>query len=97
MLPGFGKRLAETREEKGFSQTKLARQVDVSKASISAYERDANMPSAEILYRICIHLNESSDYLLGIKEQKRISVDGLTSTQINIVQAIIEAFKSKNG
>ena len=60
-----GARLKKLREEKEYSQEKLAELLEVSPSAIGMYETDKREPSDEIKIRICELLNCSLDYLLG--------------------------------
>lgn len=63
----FSERLNRQRELLGWSITETAQVLGVSTSYVSnlcrGYEKG---PSAEILIRICIRMNLSADYLLGI-------------------------------
>jgi transcriptional regulator with XRE-family HTH domain len=47
--PPFGKRLAELRKERGFTQTELAGRLEISSKMVDYYERRATNPSLEII------------------------------------------------
>lgn len=63
----FSERLNRQRELLGWGITETAQVLGVSAAYVSnlcrGYEKG---PSAEVLIRICIRMNLSADYLLGI-------------------------------
>lgn len=58
------RRLRETREALGLSQTALARRVGVTQQAIAAYEGGVRRPTGEILVRLSAALGVSSAYLL---------------------------------
>ena len=45
-LPDFGKRLVNLRKSAGFSQTELAKEIEVSQRMISHYESQSEFPPA---------------------------------------------------
>lgn len=45
---------------------------------------------------MCVILDTTSDYLLGLDNIRKISVEGLSQRQIDIMAEIAGAFKSKN-
>lgn len=61
----IGKRISELRKEKSWSQTDLAKAVDVSRDIIGKYERGEHSPSIEIATKLAEALGVSVDYLLG--------------------------------
>ena len=82
----FGTRLKELRKEKKLTQQELADKVDLVKGSISAYEKSLKYPSVEVLIKLCNYFNVSSDYLLGLSDEKEIKKYDLTEEQMNWLQ-----------
>ena len=65
-----GDRIREIREARGWSQNELAYRAQVWAADISAVEcghRDMRAPN---LRRLCLALNVSADYLLGLSDHQ---------------------------
>ena len=60
-----GKRLKELRKELMLSQDKLAKILNVSRTTITEYERGTNIIATPFLYTICKKYHVSADYLLG--------------------------------
>lgn len=77
------------------SQVTLARRLGVSKQSVSNWENDNIQPSIEMLIKIAETLNTSTDYLLGLSQNKSIDVSDLTDVQIAHIQQIIEDIKGR--
>lgn len=61
----IGERIEYARELCNMKQKDLAYAIGVTKATMSKYENNLNIPNAEILCRIAKELNTSADYLLG--------------------------------
>jgi len=61
----IGRKIAELRKEKNWSQTDLAKAVEVSRDIIGKYERGEHSPSIEIATKLAEALEVSVDYLLG--------------------------------
>lgn len=57
--------IADLRENKGWSQTDLANNSDVSRVMIGKYERGEAIPSIEAAKKIADALEVSLDYLVG--------------------------------
>lgn len=92
----FSEIAKELRESKHLTQTQLAERMWVKKSIISAYETDARPPSLDMLIKYAKEFNVSTDYLLGIDSDKTINVSGLTETQINIINILINEFLDEN-
>ncbi len=64
----LGERLKMLRNEKNIGQNKLARDIEVSNASISYWENGKQEPSAQALFKLAQYFDVSADYLLGITD-----------------------------
>ena len=76
-MENFGNRLRAIREKRGLSQRKLVKMIakigvtqDCNSDVIGRYERGDRLPSAYKLHDICIALNVSADYLLGLSDKE---------------------------
>ena len=76
-MENFGKRLREIREKRGLSQRQSVRMIakigvtqDCNSDVIGKYERGERSPSAYKLRDICVALNVSADYLLGLSDKE---------------------------
>lgn len=67
----FAERLRSLRAEKGVGQNLLAKELEISNASISYWETGKQIPSAEAVYKLSVYFGVSSDYLLGIVDEWR--------------------------
>lgn len=90
----FSEIAKELRISKNLTQTQLASRMWVKKSIISAYETDARPPSLDMLIKYSKEFNVSTDFLLGLSDNKSICVDGLTEKQISIINTLIEEFRS---
>lgn len=66
----LGSRIAELRKIKKWSQSQLAKTIEVSREIVGRYERNDAIPSIEVAKRIANTLDVSLDYLVGNAEQK---------------------------
>ena len=64
-MVNIGKRIAELRKEKKWSQSDLAKAVEASRDIVGKYERGEHSPSVEMATKIASALEVSVDYLLG--------------------------------
>lgn len=91
-MNSIGNRIKTTRKNKGLTQQQLAQRLGVTKALISAYENLTRKPSLDILVRLSNILNCSTDYILGVDNEKRISLKGLSENQVKIIENLIKEF-----
>ena len=66
----FAQRLLETRKKNGETQEQLARFLGVGKSQISEIENGNTFTTLEKLVLICEHYKVSSDYLLGLSDDR---------------------------
>lgn len=62
----FGERLKLLRTEKNIGQNLLAKELQLSNASISYWETGKQEPTAEAIFKLANYFNVSADYLLGL-------------------------------
>jgi transcriptional regulator with XRE-family HTH domain len=95
LMVDLGSKLKTLRMNAHLTQLQVAQRIGVSKAMISSYELSTRYPSYEILIKLASLFRVSADYLLGLEKAKTISVDGLNSEQISILNSIIKEFQSR--
>lgn len=61
----IGERIAYLRDIQNLKQKELAEEIGVTAATMSKYENNINIPSADILAKIADALKTSADYLIG--------------------------------
>ena len=90
-------RLRELRQERGWTQGRVAERLGVPPSVISAYENGIRQPSYEVLIKLARLYGVTSDYLLGISgrrtpdSQHLVSLDRLSPTNIALVSQLIRA------
>lgn len=94
----FATRLKLLREEKGFTQSKLAEELGVSRGSISFYENGDRTADIETLYKLSKLFNVSSDYLLGINDESTVEeyFDELNGRKIEINSKALDLYSRIN-
>ena len=68
----FATRLKTLREERGMNQNELANGLGVSRGSISFYENGSRLPDIDVIYRICGFFRVTSDYLIGLTDNREV-------------------------
>lgn len=62
----FSDLLKQARTDKGYTQKKVAELLNLSESGYAHWEQGRTEPSIEMLRKICIALDVSSDYLLNL-------------------------------
>ncbi|MBR6776364.1 MAG: helix-turn-helix transcriptional regulator [Clostridia bacterium] len=91
----LSEKLREVRLSRGMSQVELAKQLGVTKQSVTNWENDNIQPSVDMLVKIAQCLSVSTDYLLELDTKTYIEVTGLTSREISHIQMIINDIKKR--
>lgn len=61
-------RLKESRKAAKLTQKEVATELGITEATYNRYEKGAHSPTPETLRALCLILNVSADYLLGIEK-----------------------------
>ncbi|WP_131077199.1 helix-turn-helix domain-containing protein [Clostridioides difficile] len=72
-MESLGDRIANLRKELDINQKELATKVGITEASLSRYENNLREPKSEIIVRLAKALETSTDYLLGVNDNTKIS------------------------
>ncbi|MEG1989986.1 MAG: helix-turn-helix transcriptional regulator [Clostridia bacterium] len=86
-------RIKQLRERLGISQSQVAKKLQVSRSSVSSWEMGLTMPTSVYLIELAKLFRCSTDYILGVEEGNKLSLNGLTNKQIQTVMQVIECFK----
>ncbi len=85
----LSERIRLLREANGMTQVDLAKDLFVSKQSVSNWENDNILPSVEMLIKIADRFGVTTDYLLGREQAPRLSVDGLPMSMAEHLNTVI--------
>lgn len=69
-----GRRIKQLREEKGLTQEKLSKEINISRDVLGRYETDRTVPTDNLI-RIAQYFKTTTDYLLGLTDSKSIEED----------------------
>lgn len=64
-------RIAMLRQEKGWTQTKMAAEVNRTEATVRAWETGRAKPTADTLIQLTQIFNCSMDFLFGFSDERR--------------------------
>lgn len=94
----FGEKLLKLRSDAGLSQDKLAEMLEVSRQSVSKWERDEAMPDTEKIVLISKIFSVSTDSLLKDEDEIKTAGEGADSAvKEETAQMISDAVLAANG
>lgn len=64
----IGQRIKELRQFEGLSQAQLGKELNVSQDTVSLWENGKNSPTTEYIILLAKYFGESTDYILGLKD-----------------------------
>lgn len=91
----LGQRITEIRTASGWTQVDLAKRLGVAKQTVSNWENENIQPSIEMLVKLAKLFNVSTDYLLGLDNVSRLSVEGLPTEVIAHLSLLIDDYRAK--
>lgn len=91
----IGDRIKQLREREKISQSALAGELDATRAAVNAWEMGISNPSMQSLIELSRYFRVTVDYLLGLEDADRVSLDGLTEEEKKLVLQMIRHFESK--
>ena len=96
MINGLPEKLKELRMKYHFSQRAVAKKLDISPASVGAYETGERTPSVENLLAFARLYHCSTDYLLGNDNKDAIVIidtEGLSERQTKALLEIVDSMR----
>ena len=94
-------KLSYYRNQLGLSQIQLAKKLNMSQQTISAYENGTRQPDLDTLRKFADFFGVTTDELLGVSEPQPLvafdgGLDGLTDEQKKIIMDLVENMKNSN-
>ena len=90
----LSQRVHELRVASSWSQVELANRLNISKQTVSNWENDNIQPSIEMLVRLSRIFNVTTDYLLGLDDTPRLSVEGLPAELVAHLSLLIDDYRN---
>lgn len=93
----IGEQIRLLREKAGVSQSELARRLGVTRSSVNAWESGLSAPTAVYLIELAKYFHVSTDFLLGIDLEHRISLNDFGEEEVKIIYSLIRYFEESHG
>lgn len=84
----FGKKLRECRENKGLSQSQLAKLLNTNHSIIGKYERDEVKPTVDVIKKLAEELNTTAGFLLGETQEINVFKDPAMLKRLNDIESM---------
>ncbi len=85
-------RIKKLREEAGYSQSDIAKRMGISRSAVNAWEMGLSTPTTPYIIELSKLFHVSTDYLLGIKNEKAVILDGYSESEIEVLYSLIRYF-----
>lgn len=89
-------RIKMLRENRGLTQTELAKHLGITRSSVNAWELGISVPSTQYIVELAYLFKVSTDYLLGVEKTASIYVTGLTEADVQMVESLVNHLRNKN-
>ena len=88
-------RIKHLREQKGLTQTDLAKQLGITRSSVNAWEMGLSTPTTQCIVALAKLFHVSTDYLLGTDTGLSISLADYSEEEINLIYSLLHYFDSQ--
>lgn len=90
----LGERLKDLRDEFGYDQKEMGKKLNITTSAYGYYEQGRNEPPLETLIKIAGIFKVSTDYLLGLSDQRKNPVYYSLSKKISLSDAELKAVQN---
>ena len=84
--------IKQLRENAGYSQSVLAKKLNVTRSAVNAWEMGLSVPTTQYVVDIARLFRVSADYLLGLSTETTLVLDGLSEQEKNILYSLVDYF-----
>lgn len=88
-------RIKYLREERKLTQADLAKKLGITRSGVNAWEMGISVPSTQYIVELANLFKVSTDYLLGMKSTVSINTEGLTESDIQLLNTIASHLRKK--
>ncbi|MBE7025125.1 MAG: helix-turn-helix transcriptional regulator [Ruminococcaceae bacterium] len=91
----LNERLKELRQRDSISQNQLAKKMELTRATINAWEMGISYPNAQSLIMLAKHFKVSVDYILGITNNEMVDISALNETEKRMICEMVQYLSDK--
>lgn len=85
----LNERLKELRNRYNISQNALAKEMNLTRATINAWEMGISYPNAQSLVMLSEYFKVSVDYILGLKEDDMMNISKLNDKEKKMIYDMV--------
>ena len=89
-------KIKELREQAGYSQSQLAKKLDVTRSSVNAREMGLSAPTTQYIVALSKLFHVSTDYILGMESEQTLSLRGYTEEEIALILNLLRYFDGQH-
>ena len=89
-------RIKELRERAGYSQSQLAKRLDVTRSSVNAWEMGLSTPTTQYVVALTKLFHVSADYILGIEAEQTLSLRGYSEDEVTLLLNLLRYFDNQH-
>ena len=87
--------IKQLRENAGYSQSVLAKKLNVTRSAVNAWEMGLSVPTTQYVVDMARFFRVSTDYLLGLSTETTLVLDGLNEQEKKILYSMVDYFNQK--
>ena len=87
--------IKQLRENAGYSQSILAKKLNVTRSAVNAWEMGLSVPTTQYVVDMARLFRVSTDYLLGLSTETTLVLDGLNEQEKKILYSMVDYFNQK--
>ena len=88
-------KIKRLRNDNNITQAELAGKLNITRSAVNSWEMGSSIPSTEMIVKLARLFSVSTDYLLGVDNIETISVEGLSSSEVESIAQVISCFRNK--
>ena len=96
MNSNIGERIKTLRKQQRMTQADLAEKIGVSKSTIAMYEISRNFPNVKMIKKLCMALNTTGDFLVGLSDSSQLPEPTITEeyTTFPVIGEVAAGYES---
>ncbi len=87
-------KIKELREANHWTQTQLAKKLNITRSSVNAWEMGISAPSTVYLVELSQIFGVSTDYLLGLSTNHTLDISELSQKEVSLLCELISYFRT---
>ena len=95
MILNIADKIRLLREQRGLTQTDLAKTLGISRSAVNSWEMSLSLPSLTNIVELAKIFHVSTDFLLSVSDKLLLDITDLSSDEKEIVTKMVACFLKK--